>query len=339
MIKKEDAVRPIWFSRSKQVVEEINEQYPGHAVKSPSLKAAMTYLRAKRIVISHSFLDMCLMPYTNNKEINYLWHGVPLRKIGKMVDENRGLAASRIISHWSRWNRRVDFFYASSNYEAEIMKRAFLIEGMNIEVSGYPRNDCLFDFIQEKKGDGEEVVILYAPTHREAIHGGETGFLPILHPDFSEGEIHYFLEKMKSRLIIRPHPISSTGKCTSDRIEYITVDQVPDISELFRTSDILVTDYSSTYFDWLILDKPIIFSIYDFQEYGEEIGFIEEFEDIAAGQIALTKEELLESLEKSIKKSDYDVDKRMKVREMIGMARGDSCRRISKSIISRIELK
>ena len=324
--------------KNKPLFDEISLQYPDITYYSKSLSGFNLFFKTKNMVISHGSDASYFFPYfldVKSKNIINLWHGIPLKRLSLQV---KGIRESKSRNRFQKFSS----ICAASTFEQILLASCFDMHIDDVWVTGTPRNDYLIypnnDLVQ-KYTHLNEKVILYAPTHRDAIHGGETGFLPILHPDFSEEEIHNFLEKMKSRLIIRPHPISSTGKCTSDRIEYITVDQVPDIAELFRTSDILVTDYSSTYFDWLILDKPIIFSIYDFQEYGEEIGFIEEFEDIAAGQIALTKGELLESLEKSIKKSDYDVDKRMKVREMIGMARGDSCRRISKSIISRIELK
>lgn len=38
-------------------------------------------------------------------------------------------------------------------------------------------------------------------------------------------------------------------------------------------SDVLITDYTSAYFDFLLLDKPVVFNFYDFEEYSETRGF------------------------------------------------------------------
>ena len=56
-------------------------------VLSLSIRGIVTYLRSHQVVVSHSYLDMCLMPYSRKKIVNYLWHGVPVRKIGAMLKD------------------------------------------------------------------------------------------------------------------------------------------------------------------------------------------------------------------------------------------------------------
>ena len=92
---------------------------------------------------------MCLMPYCKRKRVNYLWHGVPIRKIGKMLEMEENNVSRGIVKHWSRWNKRVDCFFASCEYEKkEIMKDAFKLENMEIIVSGYPRNDPIIENVE-----------------------------------------------------------------------------------------------------------------------------------------------------------------------------------------------
>ena len=142
-IEEMETTKPIWITRSKDVFKEIESEYPGHVVMSFSLRGVYTFLRASQIVISHSYLDMCLFPYTRSKTVNYLWHGVPIRRIGRMIEQGESEATDRMLLHWSRWNGVVDYFFASSEYEARIMKKAFRLGGMKCEITGYPRNDVL----------------------------------------------------------------------------------------------------------------------------------------------------------------------------------------------------
>ena len=66
-----------------------------------------------------------------------------------------------------------------------------------------------------------------------------------------------------------PHPLLSDVRIDSERIECISVDDEPDLSKIFDNADLLVTDYSSAYFDWLILDEPGIFSVLTFPNIAE----------------------------------------------------------------------
>ena len=68
-----------------------------------------------------------------------------------------------------------------------------------------------------------------------------------------EESIHNFLESNNCRLIVRPHWITRPYQYSSDRIETISHAEEPDLYNLFSVSDILVTDYSSAFIDWLIL--------------------------------------------------------------------------------------
>ena len=103
-----------------------------------------------------------------------------------------------------------------------------------------------------------------------------------------------FLKENNCNLIIRPHPLLSDVRIDSERIECISVDDEPDLSKIFDNADLLVTDYSSAYFDWLILDRPVIFSVFDLPEYSGKVGFIQDLEKIAAGEIVDTKDSVFE---------------------------------------------
>ncbi len=324
-------LRPLWITRNREVYEKIHNEFPGNAVMAFSPRGIASYFRTYQVVISHSYLDMCLMPYYSGKVVNYIWHGVPIRKCGKMLKRSESNIAAGFWAHWSRWNRHADHYFASNKYEIKVMKTAFGIDELEFFDTGYPRNDHLIGIsnnsIQEE--DKEEFVILYAPTYRVLDSGEKPSKVPLLHPDISDDEMHEFLENNDSRLIIRPHPLLPKIEYNSNRIECVSVNEQADISALFEAVDLLVTDYSSTYFDWLILDKSVIFSVYDLDEYSREIGLIEEIENIASGDVVFTKEGLFGALYDSINNPGRMSARRAEIREFIGIQKEESCEQIS----------
>ena len=82
--------------------------------------------------------------------MNYLWHGVPVRKIGTMLKDKENHISKGILKHWQRWNKKLDYFFASNEYEAKIMQGAFHNNEFETIVSGYPRNDILKQVGQSK---------------------------------------------------------------------------------------------------------------------------------------------------------------------------------------------
>ena len=81
--------------------------------------------------------------------------------------------------------------------------------------------------------------------------------------------------------------MSTTSEPTSDRIVRITHDDEPDLNELMIKSDVLVTDYSSAYIDWLILNRPVIFSPYDLMAYTKDYGLLDDYEELVPPQYAI----------------------------------------------------
>jgi CDP-glycerol glycerophosphotransferase len=111
-------------------------------------------------------------------------------------------------------------------------------------------------------------LLFFTPLHSERGEMARGNHIRILmHPEMDEELMHKFLKDNNCRLIVRPHWITQPHQYSSDRIQTISHAEQPDLYNLFSVSDILVTDYSSAFIDWLILDKPVIFTPYDLEEY------------------------------------------------------------------------
>lgn len=306
----DDSIKAVWFTKSKDVFEEIESKYPGAVVKSPSLKAAFLYLRAEQAVISFGYQDLCKMPWIPSIEINQLWHGVPLKKIGLLKSEeetNSDYGESGRL--FLRWCGNVDRFFVASDYERNNHSDAFEIPKSRFRITGNPRNDRLYTRSGSLESDIK--TILYAPTFRERGDGPGNHTRILMHPDMEEHSMHDFLMKNNCRLIVRPHWITQGHQYSSSRIDTISHSQEPDLYNLFSISDILVTDYSSAFIDWLIVDRPIIFTPYDLEEYMEKNGLLDEYKKQVPPPICRSPDDIFTSLLESISDPDKYREERM----------------------------
>jgi len=234
------------------------------------------------------------------------WHGTPLKKLALDMEEVYigGMDAEKYKKDFLEESGRWDYLIAPNEYSSEIFRRAFGFKNEMIE-SGYPRNDYL---IKMKDADIEELkkrlhlptgkkVILYAPTWRD--------------DQFNErGEYRFRLQldlrKMKERLgndyiiLLRLHYLIKDAVDISEYKGFAyDFSHHEDIRELYVLSDLLITDYSSVFFDYSILKRPMIFYVYDIEDYRDRLrGFYFDFEKTAPGPLVKTTEGVIEEIKK-----------------------------------------
>lgn len=240
-----------------------------------------------------------------SKETTYLqtWHGTPLKKMLFDIEQVQGRQegyVERVSGAIKNW----DYLISPSAYATKAFRSAFHYEGDVLEV-GYPRNDLFYqDGLTEIAGRVREKlqlptdkkVILYAPTFRDNQTNGANKFT---------FEIPFDLEAMKEKLgdeyilLLRLHVvISNKFKVPEELSDFVyNVSSYSDIQELLTISDVLVTDYSSVMFDYANLKRPILFYVYDFEEYRDNTrGFYMDFEQEAPGPLLQTSDELINAL-------------------------------------------
>ena len=333
----DNSIRAIWFTNNKDVYKEIENKYPGKVVMSPSFRASFLYLRAEQAVISFGYQDLCKMPWIPSIQVNQLWHGVPLKKIGLLraknkTDEDYGQSSRLFL----KWCGKVDRFFVASDYEKRNHSLSFDLPESCFRITGNPRNDRLYS--ESSAADSDVTTILYAPTFRERGDGPGNHIRILMHPEMDEQSIHNFLKDNNCRLIVRPHWITQPYQYSSDRIQTISHAEEPDLYNLFSVSDILVTDYSSAFIDWLILDKPVIFTPYDLEEYERKNGLLEEYHKLVPQPICRSPNEILTSLEEAISYPDKHRDERMlmKLKYLGGVGHGAS-KRVLKIMMTKDE--
>lgn len=200
------------------------------------------------------------------------WHGTPLKYMGKdIIDKNQSFQIRED-------KEDVDYFSVQGEYEKEIFRSAFSMSDNQFLDFGYPRNDRLVSFfsseienIKKKLGiDNEKQVILYAPTFRPEVTD-EKGRIVM----DKKVKINQIADELKENyvLLIRAHYEAYLPEIDGkyNGILY-DVSDYPNLNDLLIISDVLISDYSSVFFDFSLLSKPMIAFIYDFDNYNQTRG-------------------------------------------------------------------
>ena len=231
------------------------------------------------------------------------WHGTPLKKLAFDLEDIHAVSQDHKKLFYSQ-SKEWDYLVSANRFSTDVFERAFCFPREKIIETGYPRNDILYS---EHAGRiAEEVkrelgipkgkrVILYAPTWRDNQFYEKAKYKFTLVLD---------LERMRrefgndSVLLLRTHYY------IADRLELSGLDDFVyngsgygDVSRLYLVSDICITDYSSVFFDFANLKRPLLFFSYDLEDYKEEIrGMYLDMEKELPGPVVQTNDELIDAL-------------------------------------------
>ncbi len=231
------------------------------------------------------------------------WHGTPLKKLGfDMEDVFSSDPEFKTVFY--RQAKDWDFLVSANPFSTDVFERAFGYSRERILEYGYPRNDILYhpgkeEIAAEVKREfgipeGKKV-ILYAPTWRDdqVITVGQYRFelaldLARMQKEFGQDSVfmlrtHYYVSQQLD--------LSAYSGFVYDGSRY------EDISRIYLISDLLITDYSSVFFDYANLKRPILFYAYDRESYADEMrGLYIDMERELPGPVLTTNDELVEAL-------------------------------------------
>ncbi|MGF1889746.1 CDP-glycerol glycerophosphotransferase family protein [Photobacterium profundum] len=227
------------------------------------------------------WITNCRLPFRlfkkKNQKYIQCWHGTPLKKLGLDIEVGAYSTTSMAGMRFSYGvdSSRYDYFLSPSKYASEKFCSSFNIPTKSIIELGYPRNDSLIndmgntskiDRVKAKLNINEsKTVVLYAPTWRDkqySILNNNYYFdNPLENDDFIEQFDDSFV------FLFRGHYFTESDKQSR---RFIDVSSYNDINDLFLISDILITDYSSVFFDFALLNRPIYFYMYDREHYEKE---------------------------------------------------------------------
>lgn len=247
------------------------------------------------------------------------WHGTPLKRLGCDLEhfDNAMNSISEIRKRYHLEASKFTYFISPSKFASEkfistwdlkkIGKENIIIE------KGYPRNDFLYNYtsedikdIKEKlniKSDNKKI-ILYAPTYRDNQHSTEIGYTYKTQIDFDKLQKELSDEYI---ILFRAHwLVAQSFNFDKYKDFIIDVSNYDDINHLYVISDMLITDYSSVFFDYANLKRPIVFYMYDLEDYRDNIrGFYLELEELP-GKIVKTENELIDEIKFINDKFEYN---------------------------------
>lgn len=303
-----------------------------------SIAALTTFIKSYFIVISHSTKIRHFFPFymcLSQKHVLNLWHGVPLKRLNYQIQGYKTLS-----NIWQQQN--YSSFVVCSEIEQLIIACCFDMNIDNVIITNTPRNDILiekdYESIVKNEFPDYKYIILYAPTWRE--EGGETLLFPF--EDWNSKELDDALEDMQAVILVRHHIETAhenhTRLSAMKHVQFANQDRFPDTQSLLRESDILVTDYSSIYIDYLLLNRPVIYIPYDEEEYRNYRGFMIDYDDAIAGAKVLTQREFIKNIINSLIDDLYASQRDILKNRFHKHQEGGACERIV-SYMRSIEYK
>lgn len=235
------------------------------------------------------------------------WHGTPLKRLAADMDEvhmpgtNTVKYKENFLNEASKW----DYLVSPNAYSTEIFKRAFQFDKTMIE-SGYPRNDFLLNSNNEEtilhlksvnNLPKDKKIILYAPTWRDNQFYAKGKY---------KFDLQFDLDRLRSELgdhyiiVLRLHYLVAENLDLTGYEGFVfDYSHHDDIRELYLIADLLITDYSSVFFDYANLKRPMLFYVYDIEDYRDNLrGFYFDFESKAPGPLVKTTEEIISEINK-----------------------------------------
>lgn len=235
------------------------------------------------------------------------WHGTPLKRLGYDIIEsdNAMNSLAEIKEKYRTDAEKFSYMLSPSPFATDKFATAWNLNetGQRYKIieEGYPRNDKLATATEEdrkairkKLGVEGKKVILYAPTWRDNQHTSGQGYTYKTEVDFDK--LHKELGD-DYVILFRAHYLVANSFDFARYEGFIKdVSSYGDINDLYIASDLLITDYSSVFFDYSILERPIIFYMYDLEHYANEMrGFYLSLDELP-GPIVQTEDDLIKEI-------------------------------------------
>lgn len=250
---------------------------------------------SSHVIIDNYYAFLSVTNFKETVKCVQIWHAVGAFKKFGLEDASNTIRKNTALERFQNVYDCYDNIVVGSDKMADIFMKAFNLPDDRFIYSGVPRTDFFFDsyqiemakveFIQDFPIVNNKKVLLYAPTYRDN--------------ELKQDKLHINLNKLYHSfkheyvLLLRLHPAVSSNFENKYPGFVFNVTEYPNINHLLVGADILITDYSSIPFEYALLGKPIIFYLYDFEEYQKNRGlFINDLNDYP-GLIAKTTDDIV----------------------------------------------
>ena len=240
-------------------------------------------------------------------------------------------------------NRNYSYHISTSDFSSRILSSDNGLYYNKFLPFGMPRNDLLVRYKVDDpliKRVSEEYkrfdkIIIYTPTYRDYEETNKNVSRSVFGYNNNIQPLIKVLEKHNAVLIVKLHPLQNRSIIddlkSNNIVAYNSYQNNYSLYDLLCIADILITDYTSTYFDYLLLNRPVLFNFYDKDEYQKTRGFaISNIEELCAGPIVSSFEDFVLNIDCGLSGKDDYQTKRKWVNMLINLHRdGRSAERIS----------
>lgn len=307
-----------WLSMNKSTVQEIRTKgLVAFHVLSPK---GIWYALTSKYWFFNAYSSDIMFCLSGGAKLVNLWHGLPMKRIefdiisGPLADRYVKRSLKERFYHPENF-QRPDYLLAASSFFSETFARSFRIPVEQCLLIGYPRNVILncseaerMNFVKKYEPDSTKTLIskfkeedydrvfIYLPTWRDSQRD-------FFSHDFDLKALDETLRQCNALLLLKPH---ANVALEASVVEGLTnVEFVPssvDIYPVLPYTDVLITDYSSVLYDYVLMEhKGMILYLYDFQEYEKERNFTRAFDDLVFGKRVFDFASLLTT----IREGDY----------------------------------
>lgn len=269
----------VWTIADKNERKRLKKEYKGREnirfIRHEGIRYVKTLATAKYLINNSTFPSY----YTKKDGQVYLntWHGIPLKTLG--YDMPNGKTE---VSNTARNFLSTDYVLAANDFMITMYEKAYKLQEVypgKMVNEGYPRLDILFRFTREEifeklrrfgvEIDSKKKIILYAPTWKGASFS---------RPDICIEDYFAFKERLEAgidtsqyQILIKVH--QKVFQVAGDKMkEPFFVPAFIDANEILSVTDILISDFSSIFYDYLATDRPVLFYIEDLATYQEQRG-------------------------------------------------------------------
>lgn len=323
----------VWITKDNEINEELN----GLGYKSylsRSLKGVYYSLKASVHIVDQNQNDINPWAASSALTVN-LWHGIGLKKVGQYCRRHEDLSTIQKIFRYlitpKQWIHGNYYLLATSEHTKRILMKSFETPEEKIILAGYPRIDKVYNQSEyssysntnldslkrnlKKIKSNKNRIIGYFPTFRDTRDNSFLG----TKSEKEQETVDQFLKQNNMYLITKEHAIVSQNSNDDKNFTNImNIDSNIDLYEILNEIDCLISDYSTIFLDYLVLDKPIIIYSYDLEYYRDsDRGLMDDyFSSSDVGPRVNNINMLLSELRGAFSGKDKYTEKRKKVKTL-----------------------
>lgn len=349
IIENKPDIEAIWITNSNEVYSLLkSRKLP--VVKSITVKGLLILGRSRVACYTNSLRDIVFdyRAIPRSLKLIALRHGRGIKRV-RFARNNHKISEKEKV-HRIKESKLIVKSIACSDFQADIQEKCLLIGRDKHIITGYPRNDWVLKNAENRdkiwfsvfKQKPPSFTLLYAPTWR---HGRTfTKFFPF--SDFTKMSLINLLDEIDGTLLLRPHvhdyvynevkEFFQYLRLDNDRVKLCTHEELIDVNTILPAIDTLITDWCSVEHDYILLNRPILYIPYDYDDFEKNNGFLYDYFDNTAGPVVYSFVEFSEWIKKLFKNRELFSGERISLLNKIHYYQdAGSCKRVYNTILSK----